>query len=442
MHRTTNLHDLNELALQVRNDVSKTYILESIGAYKAGSYRASIVATWIAISYDIIAKIREIADQGDGKAKTLIEDLNKYIKNSDIRKLQEFEGNLLDNAKDDFEFINPSEYNHLTRVKDDRNYSAHPAFVGENRLFEPSGELARTHIVHAIIYLLRHSPTQGKAAMELVIRDVKRATFPKEYRQVKKYMQTHYLAKAKPNLIKGLVAGFLGGVLSGKAAQDGTELNLTQVLQAIAELYPDLFTQQVDAKLNKLVNDLTDDKLWYVLALIASIPTIWHHLQDTMQQRLENFLNLQSNNVQDFLNRYALLQRINVPELQPLLEQFHLKVNIEVEKAIDTYTKVRSYQAAIDTGKDKILPLVNYFTAQNLDNLIDGILVNPHDQIVSATGSDQILEAIFDSTQALFEQCRATWAKLLERLQQEEPFGTYKSLLSKLRVALASSPQK
>lgn len=433
MHRTTNLHDLNELALQVRNGISKTYILESIGAYKAGSYRASVVATWIAISYDIISKIREIADQGDGKAKMLIQDLNKYIENSDIRKLQEFEGNLLDNAKDDFEFINPSEYNHLVHVKDDRNYSAHPAFVGKNRLFEPSGELARTHIVHAIIYLLQHSPTQGKAAMELVIRDVKRATFPKEYLQVKKYMQTHCLAKAKPNLIKGLVAGFLGGVLSGKAAQDGTEINLTQVLQAIAELYHDLFTQQVNVKLNNLVNDLTDDKLWHALALIASIPIIWHHLQDTMQQRLKNFLNLQSNQVHDFLNRYALLQRINVPELQPTLEQFHFKVNIEVEKAIAIYTNVRSYQEAMQVGKEQILPLVNYFTSQNLNNLIEGILVNPRNQII---------EAIFDSTQALFHQCRPTWSKLLEHLQPQEAFGTYKSLLSKLRIALATSPQK
>jgi hypothetical protein len=250
-------------------------------------------------------------------------------------------------------------------------------------------------------------------------------------------MQTHYLAKAKPKLIERLVQGFIGGVLNGATATDGTELNVTQVLQAIAELYPDEFSQHAKTKLDKVVVKLTDDKLWHLLALLASIPSIWNYLKDTMQQRLINFLNLQSTNVQDFLNRYTLLQRINLPELQPTLEQFHQKVNIEVEKTIDTYALARSYKEALEVGKAQILPLASYFTATNINYFVEKILSNPNDQIISATGSEQIIEAVFDSNQSSFNQCRPAWVTLLQRLQQEEPFGNYKSLLSKLRMSLA-----
>ena len=79
MQRTINLYDLDELALLVRNDLSKTYVLESIQAYKSGAYRAAIVTTWIAVAYDIIAKIRELAEQGDEAAKKEVMGLSKII---------------------------------------------------------------------------------------------------------------------------------------------------------------------------------------------------------------------------------------------------------------------------------------------------------------------------------------------------------------------------
>lgn len=59
------LTDLDELALKVRDRMVRSYILEAIDAYRGGAYRSSIIATWIAVTFDIISKIRELAIQGE-----------------------------------------------------------------------------------------------------------------------------------------------------------------------------------------------------------------------------------------------------------------------------------------------------------------------------------------------------------------------------------------
>ena len=64
MH-VTRLSDLNELALTVRDDISRAYIMESVVSYQTGNYRAAILSAWIAVTYDIISKLRELAAGND-----------------------------------------------------------------------------------------------------------------------------------------------------------------------------------------------------------------------------------------------------------------------------------------------------------------------------------------------------------------------------------------
>lgn len=49
MH-TTRLSDLNELALTVRDDISRSYIMEAVVSYQSGNYRAAILSAWIAVT--------------------------------------------------------------------------------------------------------------------------------------------------------------------------------------------------------------------------------------------------------------------------------------------------------------------------------------------------------------------------------------------------------
>jgi hypothetical protein len=52
--------DLNEFPASVRHPTFRFYIMETVVAYQSGIYRAAIISTWIAVSYNIIAKLREL----------------------------------------------------------------------------------------------------------------------------------------------------------------------------------------------------------------------------------------------------------------------------------------------------------------------------------------------------------------------------------------------
>ncbi|MCI5143182.1 MAG: hypothetical protein D3909_15935, partial [Candidatus Electrothrix sp. ATG1] len=180
----TTLTDLDELLFQVRDKNSRLYLSEAITAYKGGAFRAAIVSVWIAVAYDIISKIRELADLGDNNAIQKVAELDKNISNKNIPKLQEIENNLLQNAFNDFEFINDHEHTSLKRLKEDRNLCAHPAFFDHDTLYQPAPESVRLYIVHAATCLLRHPPTQGKNALDKIQEEMERPSFPREKERV------------------------------------------------------------------------------------------------------------------------------------------------------------------------------------------------------------------------------------------------------------------
>jgi hypothetical protein len=72
----THLVDLDELVQTVRDINTREYIAEAISAYRARAYRSAIMGTWVAVAYDVIAKIRELAAQGDAAAVTFSDTLD------------------------------------------------------------------------------------------------------------------------------------------------------------------------------------------------------------------------------------------------------------------------------------------------------------------------------------------------------------------------------
>ena len=50
---------------------------EVIRAYEVGAFRAAIVATWVAVAFDLIAKIRQLDEAGDATAGTFMRGLEQ-----------------------------------------------------------------------------------------------------------------------------------------------------------------------------------------------------------------------------------------------------------------------------------------------------------------------------------------------------------------------------
>ena len=114
-----------------------------------------------------------------------------------IKVLQGIENDLLNEALNSFEFITPQEHTDLDRLKQDRNQCAHPAFVTDLVLFQPSPELVRAHIAHAIHHLLAHPPTQGKNALARLKSDLMQPSFPTDQKAVNEFMEMRYFNHAR-----------------------------------------------------------------------------------------------------------------------------------------------------------------------------------------------------------------------------------------------------
>jgi len=211
-----NLTDLDELVLNIREETARSYIREAIQAYRAGAYRASVISTWIAVVFDIIAKIRYLSNQNERSAVTFINDLDRFSKELQphINKLLEIERNILDTAKEQFEFLAIHEYRDLKRLQEDRHLCAHPALITEDTLFQPTPELVRVHIVHAVTYLLQHQPVQGKSAINLILDDINKQYFPDNLEKTCDFLNIRYLNRAKDSFIKNLIYVLLINLLS------------------------------------------------------------------------------------------------------------------------------------------------------------------------------------------------------------------------------------
>ena len=73
------LADIEALLLRCRSEQSKEYVSEAVLCYRSGAYRAAIVGTWIAVVFDLMDKIRELALSGDGAAVTLQTQYERYL---------------------------------------------------------------------------------------------------------------------------------------------------------------------------------------------------------------------------------------------------------------------------------------------------------------------------------------------------------------------------
>ena len=105
--------DLDELTLACRNQQARGYIAEATACYRAGAFRACIVATWIAVVYDFLHKLRELELAGDKNARRKLDEFERARAMNDLRASLDFERTVLDSARNDFELLSSLEHGDL-----------------------------------------------------------------------------------------------------------------------------------------------------------------------------------------------------------------------------------------------------------------------------------------------------------------------------------------
>lgn len=422
--------DIDSLCLAVRDRESRRLISEAIAAYRGGALRSAIISTWIAVAYDVISKARELASQGEAAPQAFVTNLDNAIAKKDLRKLQTIESDILKTANDHLLLLAPHEFESLGRLQEDRNLCAHPAFVLEDELYQPSLELTRSHIVHALQHLLIHAPLQGKSAVARFEADLLSPSFPVLPESIGEYLRAKYLDRAKDVLVTNLIKAILTAPFGADRSKFlGKERLLALSLAAISGAKTAIYDEAVPSFVFRRFDGVGDDVLLRLCAFLQVDSRIWSWLSESVRIRLKTLLETAD---AETLKTFAAFDAFAVPDLAQVLsdrfdtldETTQIGIITEhprrefVDKAITIYAAAWSYRAAGSLGQTLIVPLARYFNAEHIRALLKSVAENG--QIWCAVGTPKILESVFDQTSHLLADTRDEWWAFLEEMRGHE----------------------
>lgn len=424
-HVGQGLTDIDALALAVRDRESRRLIAEAITAYRGGALRSSIMSTWIAVSFDIIAKARELAAQGEAAPKAFVLELDSAISNSDIRKMQTIESDLLKTANDQFQLFAPHELDALVRLQNDRNLCAHPAFIVEDELYQPTLELVRSHIVHALQYLLIHAPLQGKSAIARFDSDIVSPSFPTRSADIGTYIRAKYLDRAKDVLVTNLIKALLSAPFGDERARFiGRSRILAMTLKEVAKAKTAIYDVTMPSYVGRKFDSVEDAVLLTICPFLENDSRIWEWLSEPVRLRIKQLI--QTADVET-LKTHAAFDAFAVGELGDVLlarfDAFDRNTQISiisehpkrelVQRGIAIYRMAGGFRTAESWGQSIVMQLTPYFDADDIRVLLDAVQGN--EQIWCAAGTPAILDAVFDSTRHLLPESRQHWQSFVNR---------------------------
>jgi len=375
------LADLDELVLRCRNKVARSYIKEAVRSYKAGAYRAAIVTTWIAIVFDYLDKLRELEISGHKDAKKELEEFEKHRKANDVKKSLDFERELLDNAKDRYEFISPYEHLDLSRLMEDRHRCAHPSMNSVEEIYKPTAEMSRLHIRNAITAMLQNPPVQGKAALDSITKDLESDYFPTSGEEAQKVLKSGPLGKPRDSLVRNLTIVLVKRLLLEDLA-DKPHAQACAALNAVREMHPELATDVLKEKLSSVTGSVSDDRYHVAVKFLALIPDTWQFLDDGAKAKTENYAETMVGDqvVKGFgfaLRLAGIREKVEerIPDLSDdeLIEvarTFSQELPERLaDRALERYARATSWNDANSLANKLILPSINLLAKPYLERL-------------------------------------------------------------------------
>lgn len=417
--------DIDSLTLDVRDRESQRLIGEAIAAYRGGALRSAVISTWVAVAYDMLAKLRELGSQGEAAPKAFIDDLDKAISKQDLRKLQLIENQLLQKANTDFQLLAPHEFTALERIQKDRNLCAHPAFAVEDELYRPTPELVRGHIVHAMQYLLVHAPLQGRSAIERFESDILSPSFPIDENDIDTFLRAKYLDRAKDVLVINLIKAILAAPFGAEHGKySGRQRLLAVTLRTISGAKTATYEEEVPKIVSRKFQHVADNVLLNICSFLEQDARIWDWLPRTVRVRVQRLLETED---VESLKLHSAFDAFAIRPLGDILlarfEGFDTTTKISVisehprkelvESGIEIYSQAGSFRGAEHLGQSLILPLAPHFNKDQIKQLLAAVSCNG--QIWNASGTAEVLEALFDSTRHLRPGSDMYWNTFVQK---------------------------
>lgn len=393
------LADLDELVLKCRNKNAKSYIKEAVSCYKVGAFRSSIVSTWIAVSFDIIDKLKELSLAGDKEAEKQIDAFEKARRVGDIATSLKFERDILDVCRDKLELISPVEFIDLNRLQEDRNRCAHPSMTIDSEVFNPSAELARMHIRSAVDHLLQYPPAQGKYALKTLTSDVNSEYFPTNIQKAVVAFESSPLKKARDSLIRNFTVVLLKRLIND--TKDFKEVRrISTALNAIGIIHREIYKSTLSEKLSNIVRGLENEKIDRVIPIIAYVEDSWSHFEVDIKQKIESYVeSLPKDKLDDidiFLSisdlKNAAQKRVRKATRIELDESLFFVIPIQVsDRIIELYSASRNFDQA-NSFASTVIRYANDYSKEQVQRVIKACGEN--DQIEYSIEIGSVINAL------------------------------------------------
>ena len=421
------LADLDELIVSCRSAAARGYMAEAVACYRAGAQRASIVATWTAVLFDFIDKLRELEMAGDANARQKLTEFENARQSNDWKQSLAFERRVIDLAQNEFQLVSPVEALDLGRLSEDRNRCAHPSMTSPNDPYRPTAELARTHIRNAVDHLLSHPPVQGKAALERILRDVESEYFPTRPEPAIEFFKMGPLARARDALVRNLIVVMTKTVL-GKPSQAQSRERRFAALNAILAMHAHAGERTMLTSLPGLVESVPDETWYRVFFYLSHIPISWDYIGNAAQIKAEECV---KNCAVDLLPKF-LPSAVRIAKLRPFALQRVaqatnatlariLSVDLSADyvgEAIERAKNARSFRGAETILETLVLPLADLLTAKEIESVCQIFVSNS--QVTYAGGVPDLMLRLFRSTDRHLRDTETGWRKVFDKLVEEK----------------------
>ncbi|MBX3713096.1 MAG: hypothetical protein KF800_14140 [Lysobacter sp.] len=393
----TPLTDLDELILKCRDEGARIHISEAVRSYRAGAFRSAIVSTWVAVCFDIMEKLRELALAGDLNAAKKSEHIEQIRSSGDVRAALDFEKKLLSFARDEFELLSPLQCMDLERLYADRNRCAHPSLIAEETAYSPSAELARLHILSAVEHLLQYPPVQGKFALNRVLSTINSEYFPKTITDAIQVLDGGPLRRPKDSLVRSVVVVILKQLIEKQPR--AVAQRLMSALGAILKLHFTIYEAVLKEKISTMFRAMSDGELDHAIMLSQRIPHAWDLLEIDVVTRFQQYvLNAPSSSISAVVSLESFgplsdfaQRRIKSASRKELSDDIFFELTPALgDRFVDLYLQSESFRQANEWARE----LISYksdFNIKHVTRLIEGISSN--DQVMGSNRLGDVIRA-------------------------------------------------
>lgn len=401
------MRSLEELYLQCRNKSSKVHILEAINCYKSGAYRACIVAIWIALVYDFIEKLNELALTKDREAIQLQKEIENNRISNNIDYFLKFERELLKRMSEKFELLSPVEYKILERLSEDRNLCAHPSMVAENTAFKATAELARYHIINVIEFVLSRPPVQGKAALDSILEKVNSSYFPSNQNEIQTILLEGPLGRAKASLKRQFLKRVLLEYMSIEIANPAHH-RYSNILAVFYELNKEFVIDEIPQYFSSILEKNDKETFTKFCEILNGIPDLYQCLNETNRICLSEYILRDApvyivaaldqvselsdtilKRIKHFKNKHLLEFIMEYPLENPISQNLEYSIN----RLIESFKNARNYREAESCFQD-ILYFTSRLKKDDLKRIVEATLENV--QISGAYGIGEMYLQLFE----------------------------------------------